>query len=101
CSRLPCRSVAPGAELHLCPGAPPPPVAVATSEPTVLPTPEPLPSPEQTLAPTAPPVTPAPSLEPTLAPTAPPFALPTMKPGDPLLSLDKCPGHPSCFIYVA
>ena len=23
-----------------------------------------------------------------------------MKPGDPLLALDQCPGHPSCFIYV-
>src|SRR6478672_8735397 len=65
--------------LHLVPGATPPPVAVAT--------PEPPPSPEQTLAPTAPPVTPAPTLEPTLAPTEPPFALATMKPGDPLLTL--------------
>jgi hypothetical protein len=86
--------------LHLVPGATPPPVAVATSEPTLLPTPGPLPSPEPTLAPTAPPVTPAPTLQPTLAPTEPPFALPTMKPGDPLLALDTCPGHPSCFIYI-
>ena len=82
--------------LHLVPGATPPPVAVATTEPTLLPTPEPLPSPEPSIAPTTPPAT----LVPTTAPTQPPFALPTMKPGDPLLALDQCPGHPSCFIYI-
>lgn len=86
--------------LHLVPGATPPPVAVATTEPTLLPTPQPLPSPEPTVAPTAPPATPVPTLTPTLTPTQAPFALPTMKPGDPLLALDQCPGHPSCFIYI-
>jgi len=86
--------------LHLVPGPTSPPVAVATSEPTVLPTPEPLPSPEVTVATTAPSPSLAPTLEPTLAPTQPPFALPTMKPGDPLLTLEQCPGHPSCFIYI-
>ena len=88
--------------LQLPMAATPPPVALASAEPTVLPTPEPLPSPEPTLEATLPP----PSLEPTLAPTLPPpteapgFALPTPGPGDPLLALDRCPGHPACFIYV-
>jgi len=79
----------------------PPPVAVASTVPTPLPTPELLPSPEQTVAPTESPI---PTIEPTLAPTVPPtqgpFALPTMKPGDPLLRLPQCPNHPACFIYV-
>ena len=83
-------------------GATPPPVAVASPEPTLLPTPGPLPSPEPTLEPTAEPTATAlPTVPPTVAPTAvPPFALPTLKPGDPLLALEKCPGHPLCFLYV-
>jgi hypothetical protein len=80
-----------------------PPVAVATSEPTVLPTPAPLASPEATVAVTPEPsvsVTPEPSLAPTLAPTARPFALPPFKQNDPLRALDRCPGHPSCALYI-
>jgi len=85
--------------LHLAGAATPPPVAIATTEPTVLPTPAPLSSPEPTVAPTVEP-TPQPTVAPTVPATEAPFALPTMKPGDPLLALDQCPGHPSCFIYV-
>ena len=79
-----------------------PPVAVASPEPTVLPTPAPLPSPEPTIEPTVEPTpTITPTVPPTVAPTAvPPFALPTLKPGDPLLALERCPGHPLCFLYV-
>lgn len=82
--------------LQLPVGATPPPVAVATAGPTLLPTPAPLPSPEPTVPSSAPPATPLPTVPPTEAP----FALPTMRPGDPLLALDQCPGHPSCFIYI-
>jgi nucleoid-associated protein YgaU len=85
--------------LQLPIAATPPPVAVASSEPTLLETPGPLPSPEPTSA-----ATPAPSVEPTIAPTlpptAPPFALPTLKPNDPLRDLEQCPDHPACSLYV-
>jgi hypothetical protein len=83
-------------------GATSPPVALASPEPTVLPTPAPLPSPEPTIEPNVEPTqTAIPTAPATVAPTAvPPFALPTLKPGDPLLALDKCPGHPLCFLYV-
>jgi len=80
-----------------------PPVAVATDEPTLLPTPAPLDSPAPTVAVTpepTPAVTAEPSVAPTVAPTAPPFALPAFKKGDPLRALDRCPGHPSCALYV-
>jgi hypothetical protein len=76
-----------------------PPVAVATGEPTALPTPEPLQSPEPSVAATLEP-TPIPTAGATVAPSVEPFALPTMKPGDPLLALDQCPDHPACFIYI-
>lgn len=82
--------------LQLPIAATPPPVAVASAEPTVLATPGPLPTPEPTVTPTEAP----PTVIPTVTPTLPPFALPTMKPGDPLLALDQCPDHPACFIYV-
>jgi hypothetical protein len=85
--------------LQLPIGPTPPAVAVATTEPTVVSTPEPLPSPEPTVGATVEP-TAIPSAEPTVPSTTPPFALPTMKPGDPLLALDQCPNHPSCFIYI-
>lgn len=81
--------------LQLPVAATPPPVAVASAEPTVAPTPGPLSSPEPTIS-----STPSPTSEPTAIPSIPPFALPTMKPGDPLLALDQCPGHPACFLYV-
>jgi hypothetical protein len=87
----------------------PPPVAVASNQPTVLASPEPAGSVAPSIAPTAappsapPPTAPPPTLPP---PTAPPptgepaFALPVPGPGDPLLKLDRCPDHPACFIYV-
>ena len=79
-----------------------PPVAVANPEPTALQTPAPLSTPEPTIEPTvAPTPTIVPTVPPTIAPTAvPPFALPTLKPGDPLLALERCTGHPLCFLYV-
>ena len=80
--------------LFLPVAATPPPVAVATSEPT----PGPLPTPFPTIEPTAEP-TPIPTLAPTPVASMPPFALPTLKPGDPLFDLDECPDHPGCFIY--
>jgi hypothetical protein len=84
--------------LQLPIGATPPPVAAASPEPTVLPTPASLPSPEPTLEPTP---TAIGTVSPTVAPTeVPPFALPPLKPGDPLLALPKCPDHPLCFLYV-
>src|SRR4029079_19200853 len=76
---------------------------VATDEPTLLPTPAPLDSPAPTVAVTpepTPAVTAEPSVAPTVAPTAPPFSLPAFKKGDPLRGLDRCPGHPSCALYV-
>lgn len=88
--------------LQLPIGATQAPVAVASPEPTLLPTPAPLPSPEPTVESTPEPTASAiPTVPPTVAPTeVPPFALPTLKPGDPLLALPKCPGHPLCFLYV-
>ncbi len=87
--------------LQLPTGATSPPVAVASPEPSLLPTPQPQPSPEPTVMPTE---TPIPTPEPTLAPSVPPseapFALPTLQPGDRLLALPQCPDHPACFIYV-
>ena len=84
--------------LQLPIGATRAPVAVASPEPTVLPTPASLPSPEPTLEPTP---TAIGTISPTVAPTeVPPFALPPLKPGDPLLALPKCPDHPLCFLYV-
>jgi LysM domain-containing protein len=83
-------------------GATAPPVALASPEPTVLVTPAPLPSTEPTIEATVEPTqTAIPTAPATVAPTSvPPFALPPLKPGDPLLALDKCPGHPLCFVYV-
>jgi hypothetical protein len=79
--------------LQLPVGLTPPPVAIASSEPTLEATPGPLPTPEPTVAASVAPI-------PTAAPTVPPFALPTLKPNDPLLALEQCPGHPACFLYV-
>ena len=86
--------------------ATPPPVAVASDEPVESLPPEPT-APPVTTAPTS-----APSLAPTAAPTVPPslapppstaaptFAIPTLEPGDPLLALPECTGHPGCFVYT-
>jgi hypothetical protein len=83
--------------LQLPVAATPPPAAVAPTGPTVLATPEPLPSPAPSVGTIEP--SPIPTVGPT-SPATPPFALPTMKPGDPLLALDQCPDHRSCFIYI-
>jgi LysM domain len=84
--------------LQLPVAATPPPVAVASAEPTFIPPPAPLSSPAPSAGVVEP--SPIPTVEPTAPATTPPFALPTMKPGDPLLALDQCPEHPSCFIYI-
>jgi hypothetical protein len=81
--------------LQLPVGPTTPPVAIATSEPTIGPTPAPLPTPAPTPVPTL-----EPTPIPTLPPTPAPFALPTLKPGDPLLALEQCADHPRCFLYV-
>ena len=83
------------------------PVAVATAEPSEPPatmTPPPTTLAPPTLVPTLTP-TAAPTVVPTAAPTvvptaAPTFAIPTLEPGDPLLALPECDGHPGCFEYV-
>ena len=81
-----------------------PPVAVATDGPTEPPPPSatlpPVTIAPPTLAPTAAPTAPptaAPTVEPTPVPT---FAIPTLEPGDSLLALDECEGHPGCFEYT-
>ena len=88
-----------------------PPVALASTGPTeptgptvtpgLLSTPEPSFPPTAAL-PTTPPTAepPIPTLGPTPIPSEPPFALPTLRPGDPLRNLEACPDHPGCFIYV-
>lgn len=79
-----------------------PPIALASpgpsAAPTPAPTPEPLPSPAPTLEPTPIPTLPPPTVAPSVGPT--PFALPTLRPNDPLLALDPCPRHPGCYLYV-
>ena len=69
------------------PGSPSP--SASAAPPTLAPSAGP------TFAPSAVPiVTPA-------APTATPnFAVPTLEPGDPLLALPQCHGHPGCFEYT-
>lgn len=80
------------------------PVAVASQGPTPGPSAPPGPTlPPPTIAPTplatsAPPVQPPP-------PTAGPspgrtFALPTLRPNDPLADLPVCRDHPGCYVYV-
>jgi LysM domain len=84
--------------LELPTNATPPPVAVATTEPTLAPTLEPPASPQPSVAPSS---TPIPTPEASAPPTAPPpFVVPALKPGDPLRKLDPCPGHPACVIYI-
>ena len=65
---------------------------VATSMPTI--SPSPVPTPISSPAPSTPPT---PTTAPSAAPT---FAIPTLEPGDPLLALPECPGHPGCFEYT-
>jgi hypothetical protein len=85
-----------------------PPVAVASDEP-VEPTEPPVatqppatigpPTAAPTIVPTVAP--PEPTVAPTVAPTpVPTFAIPTLRPGDPLRVLDECDDHPGCFEYI-
>jgi hypothetical protein len=68
----------------------PPPL---TAQPTTPAPPTAAPSPVPTVAPTMIPPTAAPSV-------LPPFAGPTLEPGDPLLALPACDGHPACRLYT-
>ncbi|HUQ43396.1 MAG TPA: LysM peptidoglycan-binding domain-containing protein [Candidatus Limnocylindria bacterium] len=71
-----------------------------TAEATILPTLEPTAVPSPAIAPTAVPTV-APTLARTPTPTSSPgFVAPTLAPGDPLLALPGCPGHPGCREYV-
>jgi nucleoid-associated protein YgaU len=97
--QLPVASRAPVAVASEEPTEPPEPTDAVATEPPTAPTAALTPAPSA--APT-PAVTPAPSAPPTIAPTPAPtgFARPTLEPGDPLLALRACPGHPTCFTYV-
>ena len=86
-----------------------PPVAVASDEPVEATEPPVVTQPPATIGPpTAAPTpvptvapTPEPTLAPSVAPTpVPTFAIPTLRPGDPLLVLDECDDHPGCFEYI-
>jgi hypothetical protein len=68
------------------------PMLAPTPEPTSAPTVEP---PLETPA-----ATPLSTVIPSVPPPAPTFARPTLQPGDPLLALAPCAGHPTCFEYV-
>lgn len=97
-----------GLEMPVAPSLPP--VAVASEAPTDPPhteppatepagtpdpTPEPTPEPIPTDAP--PSATPLPSGGTDPGRT---FALPTLRPNDPLATLPRCRGHPGCYVYV-
>jgi hypothetical protein len=78
-----------------------PPVAVASDAPTEGPSTAPPPTSGQTPEPTAAVTPPAPTAIPTPEPTpARTFALPTLRPNDPLAALPACPDHPGCFAYL-
>ena len=107
-----------GLQLPVAASQPPVAAASATASvdpiavPTIEPGPSLLASSPPTALPTPPPTLPPPSLPPTLlpesSPTPPivtpapptPFVPPTLEPGDPLLALGECEGHPGCFEYV-
>ena len=86
-----------------------PPVAHASNEPAQPTEPAPtggvatpIPSISPSAAPTPvssppPSIVPSPTTAPSAAPT---FAIPTLEPGDPLLALPECQGHPGCFEYT-
>lgn len=82
------------------------PVAVATDGPTVAPPTEPsatLPpaTPALTPEPTATAAPPSPAAVPTVEPTpGRTFAVPTLRPNDPLAALPRCRGYPGCYLYV-
>ncbi len=93
-----------GLQMPIAPSQPP--VAVASDAPTAAPptgprvtepalTPVPPPEPTATAAPPSPSM--APSVEPIPGRT---FALPTLRPNDPLASLPRCRGYPACYAYV-
>jgi hypothetical protein len=78
-----------------------PPVAVASDSPTdgppTAPPRTPAPTPEPTAVVTPPSPTAVPTPEPTPART---FALPTLRPNDPLAALPGCPDRPGCYAYL-
>ena len=92
-----------GLQMPIAPSLPP--VAVASEVPTVAPpTGPPVTEPAFTPAPTPEPIATAVPPSPTLAPTVEPnpgrtFALPTLRPNDPLAALPKCRGYPGCYEY--
>jgi hypothetical protein len=78
-----------------------PPVAVASDSPTDAPPTAPPPTSGPTPEPTAIVAPPSPTAIPTPEPTpARTFALPTLRPNDPLAALPGCPDHPGCFEYL-
>jgi hypothetical protein len=83
-----------------------PPAAVASVGPTAPPPSEPpVSEPAFTPAPTFEPiptgVPPSPTPVPTLVPNpGRTFALPTLRPNDPLAALPRCRGYPGCYAYV-
>jgi nucleoid-associated protein YgaU len=78
-----------------------PPVAVASAASTDARATDPPPTIAPTPETTATAVPPSPTAIPTSAPTpAPTFALPTLRPNDPLATLPECPDHPGCFEYL-
>jgi hypothetical protein len=78
-----------------------PPVAVASDSPTDAPPTAPPPTSHPTPEPTAIVAPPSPTAIPTPEPTpARTFALPTLRPNDPLAGLPGCLDHPGCFEYL-
>lgn len=82
-----------------------PPVAVASEGPSPTSTEQPATEPPATPAPVTEPPPSAAQPSPTVVPTAEPapgrtFALPTLRPNDPLAALPKCRGYPGCYVYV-
>ena len=86
--------IAVASEAPLGPTAPPPTPQPPTPPPVTAPPPTATQTQVPTVAPTA---VPPPTAEPSVAPT---FASPTLEPGDPLLALPACAGHPACRIYT-
>jgi hypothetical protein len=85
-----------------------PPVAVASEVPSPVPSAPQASATPPMIGPTA-----APSVQPTASPAGPPtavptpvaspgrtFAVPTLRPNDPLAALPECPDHPGCYAYV-
>jgi nucleoid-associated protein YgaU len=78
-----------------------PPVAAASHAPSEAPPTDPPPTTVSTPRPTATVVPPSPTTVPTPEPTpARTFAVPTLRPNDPLAILPACPDHPGCYEYL-